>query len=275
MNQYAQQRAELEKLKVPELKALLKARNQKVGGNKAELVDRLLGMGVATPPAGLAPLAAPLSPIQQLQTELERETLVLSPLPAVQPINAPYQAYAPRSPARSPARSPRVTKSPRGRKPAAKKPAAKKTAAKRSPRATRSPAKILAKGRTIRADLEALTIPQLKALLKARKEKVSGKKSELVDRVLASKAPKKAGEPAGPRNRQGDLEKLNVEALKSILRARYQKVTGKKAELVARILSGEGVGTQKPRPKSPKAAKSPRAKSPRAKSPRAPKSPRA
>ena len=251
MNQYAQQRAELEKLKVPELKAQLKARGLKVGGNKPELVDRLLGVGAANVLPNLAPFAAPLSPIQQLQTELERETLVLSPLPGVLPINAPYQPYVARSPTR--VASPRVTRSPRAKKPAAKKPAAK-----RSPRATRSPTKVLAKGRTIRADLEALTLPQLKALLKARKEKVSGKKSELVDRVLASKAPKKAGEPAGPRNRQGDLEKLNVEALKSILRARYQKVTGKKAELVARILSGEGVGTQKPRPKSPKAPKSPK-----------------
>ena len=54
-------RAGLQALKVPQLKAILKSRGLKVGGKKAELIDRILG--VATPPTVPAPATAPAQTI--------------------------------------------------------------------------------------------------------------------------------------------------------------------------------------------------------------------
>lgn len=206
-----QQRAALNQMTIPQLKDVLRQRGLKVGGKKQELVDRILAQGVVVhSPRTVLPPLNPTVPYNPPPTTL----------PTVQftgPVDAPVAV---------PRASPRAV-SPRARK------------------------KIV-KGRTLKADMEALTIPQLKSILKKRKLKVSGNKAELVERVLKDTRKRRPKAQAGvkaPRgaNRRADLEALPIPQLKNILRARQQKVSGKKAELVERILSGEGIGTQKPR----------------------------
>lgn len=224
-------RAQLETLTVPQLKTHLKARNLKVGGRKAELITRLL-----TP----APVPVYTAPAVQPVTAYPQPTIVqftggLPPITFVQPAKPPR---APRSPRKSPAK-----KRPRKAKKSPKK------------KAVKSPKKI-ARGRSFRADVDVLTVPVLKAILKAKKQKVGGKKADLVARVVIL---------ARGLDRAGALKMLSLPALKSVLKARHQKVGGKKIELIARIISGEGIGTQKPRAKSPRAKAAAKAKSPRAK----------
>ena len=59
-------RGELDALTVPQLKELLRAGGFKVGGRKAELIDRILAGGGAAPaaaaPLAAAPAAAPAAP---------------------------------------------------------------------------------------------------------------------------------------------------------------------------------------------------------------------
>lgn len=204
-----QQRAAYERLTIPELKQHLRARNMKVGGRKAELVDRLMGVGV------VAPQAAPQVAVPQTETMYFQ-----GGLPAI-------TVRSPRAAPRAPRAAPRAV----------------------SPRA--KAVKKIARGRSLKADLETLTTEKLKAILKKRKLKVSGKKAELVDRILKDNRKRKEKGPVDTNvpARKRDLEKLSIPVLKDILRARRQKVSGKKAELVDRILSGEGIGSQKVRPK--------------------------
>jgi len=68
--------------------------------------------------------------------------------------------------------------------------------------------------------LDNMRYDDLKQILKARGQKLSGRKSELVERIL-----------------KHDLDKLTLVQLKDILRPKGEKVSGTKAELVDRILN--------------------------------------
>jgi len=233
------QLAQLQALKVPELKAQLKARGLKVSGKKAVLVQRLLNpqptdypQRARSPRAkAAAARAAPLSGVPTYAP-----AAVAPATAGAAPVTVAFTGGLPPLTVAQPAKKAR-----KPRKKAARKSPRKKRAA--SPR--RSPKKVAA-GNNFAADLAALTVPDLKALLKAKKQRVGGKKADLVARAAALAAGK---------SRQQALNMLTIPALKAILRARYQKVSGKKAVLVGRILSGEGLGTQKPRARSPRAAK--------------------
>lgn len=207
-------RSQLESMTVPQLKDHLRSRNLKVGGRKVELVDRLLA------PAPVVTAVTKAAPVTK------------TPITVHYSAGLPPMTYLPQ--AKAP-RAPRVARSP-------KKPKAKKAKSPgRSP--GRSPKKV-SLGRNFRADLDTLNVPVLKALLKAKKQKVSGRKEELVARIVFL---------ARGKNRVEALDMLTIPALKAILKSRYQKVGGKKADLIARIVTGEGAGTQKPRAQSPRA----------------------
>ena len=129
-----------------------------------------------------------------------------------------------------------------------------------------------------RTELEAMKIADLKELLKQRNQKVSGNKSELIERII-SETPKAArvtatATPQVPTKQiptkqmppvvtattelnvpeipqttspiterkkpsRATLEAMKVADLKELLKQTGQKVSGNKPELIARILSGE------------------------------------
>jgi len=120
-------------------------------------------------------------------------------------------------------------------------------------------------------ELNKLTMPKLKVILRTEKKKVSGKKSELIQRILGNSPIRKSPEiivslvddqeqddtedvvvvSAGaseskeePLHTEAELKVLTVPKLKEIARSMGHKVSGNKSGLINRILTGSsGDGT--------------------------------
>ncbi|KAL7527459.1 hypothetical protein ACHAXR_003416 [Thalassiosira sp. AJA248-18] len=81
--------------------------------------------------------------------------------------------------------------------------------------------------------LESLTVVQLKSQLQQKGLPVTGKKSELIERLNHAATGKKNLTPL-----QQDKEKVTIEQLKHLLRKKGLPVTGRKAELIERLKIG-------------------------------------
>lgn len=113
--------AELNELRLPQLKERCKARDLRVGGTKGDLIARLLGQAAAPPaPVAFSPFAPPPAP------------KIAAPKPAPAPALVHAHPHAP-APAPPPITPPKAAASaPAARKPPAPKPPASKLPASRS-----------------------------------------------------------------------------------------------------------------------------------------------
>ena len=89
--------------------------------------------------------------------------------------------------------------------------------------------------------LEDKTVVELKDLLRERGLKVSGKKAELVERLLGRESPKAVKSPKGRNPGKATLEKKTVVELKEMLREQGLKVSGTKTELIDRLTGKETI----------------------------------
>lgn len=105
-----------------------------------------------------------------------------------------------------------------------------------------------------RADLEKLKVPQIRELLSQRRLPVAGKKAQMIDRLLGLEPPGNKPLPISKHviaygHEEIERERLQqkeqrllcktVAELKQILRARSQRVTGTKSQLIIRLLGLE------------------------------------
>ena len=103
--------------------------------------------------------------------------------------------------------------------------------------------------------LEELSVRQLKTLLKQKGLPISGRKAELIERLIGPQSninpapPLKPINPAPPlkSSHPMPLEQMKVPQLKSLLKLRGLPVSGKKAELIERLKNGAS-GGPKPKP---------------------------
>ena len=94
--------------------------------------------------------------------------------------------------------------------------------------------------------LEELSVRQLKTLLKQKGLPISGRKAELIERLIGPQSninpapPLKPINPAPPlkSSHPMPLEQMKVPQLKSLLKLRGLPVSGKKAELIERLKNG-------------------------------------
>ena len=90
-------------------------------------------------------------------------------------------------------------------------------------------------------ELKILTVPILKQMLKKRHLKVSGRKAELIDRLMGQgeKIISKSSADATDADTEAHLTSLTNDELKKRLKKKGLKVSGKKAELVGRLMGRE------------------------------------
>ena len=96
------------------------------------------------------------------------------------------------------------------------------------------------------ADLESMTVVQLKELLKERGLPMSGKKADLIERLKSKKSPakRKSARKSAKKSKADGFSAMTVLELKELLREKGLTVSGKKADLVKRLEEFEEEGEE-------------------------------
>ncbi|CAJ1444322.1 unnamed protein product, partial [Effrenium voratum] len=206
--------------------AVAKAKEEKakLESDDDDASEPLAAAPPASPAASPAPVAAAAAPAK------------VSPKPSAKP--KPRQVTTPRAAKRQEREEAlRRAAEVRAKQAAAPKAAPPKSAAPKSAAPKRGPAKPAEPAKRIESDVTQLSVAELKAELRKRELKVSGKKQDLILRLQAAQGGE--GEEPGPEPEPEpetkEYAKMKVAELREELRARGLVVSGRKAELVQRL----------------------------------------